>query len=383
MNFDTVDTLVFYIFYMITLIVSYRFPWKRFNWYAVISFTILLGIKGNGIDYGIYNYAFSLLVNNPNSLFSSNYLDMLQDNMVGVDFGYLHLAVIKLISFISSSSVWYFSFLALLQILGLDLFIQQFRKKSIKCLLVFFFFTTLMFSETFIAMRQMSAFLLYLPLIKFIINKDLKKYVIGCVLLATIHKSILIMLPVYFLVDKNYLKNIKLQIILYLFVIILASFLEKRIGGLLMALFSNAEDFNYAGYFNDAETFKFTVNRSALVYFFRFSTFVFLVSNYKNFVKRYNTLGIVFYNLVYLGYLIQELSFNLSIYRVNYYFYYNSFVVLTLMVYDKFAYSNNNLQKVFGSYIIVLYSLWFSNCVLKGAASCAPYELCRDVIIYF
>lgn len=368
---------------MITLIVSYRFPWKRFNWYAVISFTILLGIKGNGIDYGIYNYAFSLLVNNPNSLFSSNYLDMLQDNMVGVDFGYLHLAVIKLISFISSSSVWYFSFLALLQILGLDLFIQQFRKKSIKCLLVFFFFTTLMFSETFIAMRQISAFLLYLPLIKFIINKDLKKYVIGCVLLATIHKSILIMLPVYFLVDKNYLKSIKLQIILYLFVIILASFLEKRIGGLLMALFSNAEDFNYAGYFNDAETFKFTVNRSALVYFFRFSTFVFLVSNYKNFVKRYNTLGIVFYNLVYLGYLIQELSFNLSIYRVNYYFYYNSFVVLTLMVYDKFAYSNNNLQKVFGSYIIVLYSLWFSNCVLKGAASCAPYELCRDVIIYF
>lgn len=213
---------------MITLIVSYRFPWKRFNWYAVISFTILLGIKGNGIDYGIYNYAFSLLVNNPNSLFSSNYLAMLQDNMVGVDFGYLHLAVIKLISFISSSSVWYFSFLALLQILGLDLFIQQFRKKSIKCLLVFFFFTTLMFSETFIAMRQMSAFLLYLPLIKFIINKDLKKYVIGCVLLATIHKSILIMLPVYFLVDKNYLKNIKLQIILYLFVIILASFLEKK-----------------------------------------------------------------------------------------------------------------------------------------------------------
>lgn len=127
MTIDTVDTLVIYILYMITMMISYLFSWKKWNWYAIISFTLILGLKGNGIDYNIYNYAFSLLVRNTNSLFSSKYLNMLNDNMVGIDFGYLHLAIIKLISYFSTSSIWYFSFLALLQILGLDLFVQQYK----------------------------------------------------------------------------------------------------------------------------------------------------------------------------------------------------------------------------------------------------------------
>ena len=118
-------------------------------------------------------------------------------------------------------------------------------------------------------------------------------------------------------------------------------------------------------------------------YFFRFSVLLFLLSNYKNFVDKYKTIGVIFYNLVFCGYLIQELSFNLSIYRINYYFYYNSFIVLALMVYDRFKFSRNHLQVVFASYIMLLHCFWFANCVLKGASDCAPYKLCRDVLIYF
>lgn len=383
MTIDTVDTLVIYILYMITMMISYLFSWKKWNWYAIISFTLILGLKGNGIDYNIYNYAFSLLVRNTNSFFSSKYLNMLNDNMVGIDFGYLHLAIIKLISYFSTSSIWYFSFLALLQILGLDLFVQQYKQKSKKSLIVFFFFTTLMFSETFIAMRQMSAFLLYLPMIKFIANREWKKYIVGSLILATIHKSILVMLPLYFIASREYFKNVKIQFFIYLGVVAFATILEKKFGNILSLLFANVDDFNYAGYFNDSDTFKFSVNRSTMVYFFRFSVLLFLLSNYKNFVDKYKTIGVIFYNLVFCGYLIQELSFNLSIYRINYYFYYNSFIVLALMVYDRFKFSRNNLQVVFASYIMLLHCFWFANCVLKGASDCAPYKLCRDVLIYF
>jgi hypothetical protein len=45
---DNFSTFIFYLFYMATFILSYRIKWKKWNWYVIISFTLLIGLRGVG-----------------------------------------------------------------------------------------------------------------------------------------------------------------------------------------------------------------------------------------------------------------------------------------------------------------------------------------------
>lgn len=353
---------------------SYRLDWKRGNWFAVVSFVLLLGLRGNGLDYEIYNQAFRKLVENNAPLFSDTYLNTLKYFSVHFEIG--HLVYIKLISLFTHNSIFFFSMLAFIQVFFFDLFIRQFEKKRERFFLAFFFFTTLIFCNVFNGMRQFAAFLMFINGYKFIVNRDLKKYVVWVLVVSTIHKSILIMLPFYFFIDKDFLQARKIQATIYLVVMGFSNAFSNELRTILYGLNYAADD-GYSGYFQ-RDMFELDTTLSPLVLFFRLSTFFFVLFYSKQFKERYGRLGIIAYNFLFMGFLLQELSFNLAILRINIYFYYVGFVVMALITYNNLYGKRNELKgKVVTYGMIVLHMAWFANCVLKGASGCAPYILSR------
>ena len=119
---------------------------------------------------------------------------------------------------------------------------------------------------------------------------------------------------------------------------------------------------------------------SGLVHFYRFSLFLFLLINSDDFKNHYGRMGIVFYNLSYIGLILLELSFNMGVYRINYYFFYNIFVVLGLMTFQNLSNNKSPLMKFFTLYIVLLSFAWFCNSVIKGANGCAPYVLSNELV---
>lgn len=371
---NTIITLVGYLLYMVTIMYSYRFGWKRFNWYAIISFTLLLGLRGNGIDYDIYDRAFHKLVENNASLFSDNYLNTLK--YFGVHFEIGHLVYIKLISLFTHNSIFFFSMLAFIQVFFFDLFVQQFKKKRERFFLAFFFFTTLVFCNVFNGMRQFAAFLMFINGYKFIANRDLKKYIVWVLVVSTIHKSILIMLPFYFFIDKDFLPIRKIQAVMYLVMMFFSNVFSNELRSVLYGL-NYATNEGYSGYFQ-RDVFELDTTLSPFVVLFRLSTFFFLLFYSKRFKERYGRIGVISYNFLFIGCMLQELSFNLAILRMNIYFYYVGFIVMALISYNNLYERKRKLkEKIFTYGMLMLHFAWFANCVLKGASGCAPYILSR------
>ena len=379
---NTLPTLLFYLFYMLSVIISYRIKWKKINWFAVVSFTLLLGLRGNGIDYHGYSDQFDYLYSLNYGLFDENFFNAeYLYSKQNFEFGYL--IVLKLCKLFSLNNIFFFSSIAFAQMFFLDKFIRRFDDNRIKQFLVFFFFTTLMFVESFNVMRQLLAILIFINLIEYIEKRDLKRYLIYCGLLYFIHSSSFILIPLYFIINKDYLEKPLLQLLVYLCAVIFANiFINKILQSFdyLYAILAGI-DMRAVGYLNtesevtmstDFQTTKYTTE------IFRLFTVCFFIYNSKLYKLQYGVWGTVLYNLTFIGFIIQEFIFGISLQRLNYYFYYCSFAVLSLMCFMNIVEHKNGKFGIAFSYsVMLLYLLWFINSVFQGAAECAPYEFSK------
>ena len=379
---NTLPTLLFYLFYMLSVIISYGLKWKKINWFAVVSFTLLLGLRGNGIDYHAYSGQFDYLYSLNYGLFDENFFNAEYFySKQNFEFGYL--IVLKLCKLFSLNNIFFFSSIAFAQMFFLDKFIRRFDDNRIKQFLVFFFFTTLMFVESFNVMRQLLAILIFINLIEYIEKRDLKRYLIYCGLLYFIHSSSFILIPLYFIINKDYLEKPLLQLLVYLCAVIFANiFINKILQSFdyLYAILASI-DMRVVGYLNtesevtrstDFQTTKYTTE------IFRLFTVCFFIYNSKLYKLQYGVWGTVLYNLTFIGFIIQEFIFGISLQRLNYYFYYCSFAVLSLMCFMNIVEHKNGKFGIAFSYsVMLLHLLWFINSVFLGAAECAPYEFSK------
>lgn len=131
------------------------------------------------------------------------------------------------------------------------------------------------------------------------------------------------------------------------------------------------------GYLNtDAEVVKSDDfgAKSVFVIAFRMFAFFFLWCNFEPIKVKWKEYGVIAYNMTFIGFVLQEFIFGISLQRLNYYFYYNSFIVLAMSSCWVFSKENSNkVMKVYGIVIVLLYISWFFNSVSQGAAGCAPY----------
>lgn len=379
---NTLPTLIFYLLYMITVIYSYKLYWRKYNWFAIISFTLLLGLRGNGLDYHGYLGQFNYLYQLDYGLFDENFYNAeYLYSKQNFEFGYL--IILKLCKFFNLNSIFFFCSIAFAQIFFLDRFIKRFEDCRVKQLLVFYFFTTLMFVETFNVMRQLVAILIFINIVQFIEKRDWKRYFLYCGLLYFVHSSSFILIPLYFFINKDYLKSELLQFSVFCCAVIFSNFFINKILQSFDSLFLviSGIDMRVVGYLNTDSEVTLSSDFSSTKYFsefFRFVTVSYLIVNSKNYKNQYGTLGVIFYNITFIGFIIQEFIFGISIQRLNYYFYYCSFVVLSLISYLNIVEKKNgNIGVVFSYSIIMLYLLWFVNSVYQGAAECAPYQFSK------
>lgn len=379
---NTFPTLLGYLFFLVLMILSYHLPWKKTNWFAVTSFTLLLGFRGNGIDYLGYSAQFAELIKLNYGLFDERFYNAI----IGYskqNFEFLYLVIIKICKVFKWTNIPFFIFIAFCQIFFLDLLVQKFKSCKMKCFIIFYFFTTLMFVETFNVMRQLIAILIYINVVPYIIERDYKRYFIFTGLLSLVHSSSLILLPLYFFIHYDFLKNKKIQIGIYLVSVLFSTFFISKILYLFDSIFSliSSVDVRMIAYFNtDSEVVKSDnlVAKSVFVIAFRLLAFFFLWCNYDPIKVKWKEYGVIVYNLTFIGFVLQEFIFGISLQRLNYYFYYNSFIVLAMASCWVFSKENRNkVMKVYGIVIILLYIFWFFNSVSQGAAGCAPYILSK------
>lgn len=371
-------TVLGYLAYMASVVISYSVKWRKFNWYAIISFILLLGFRGCGIDYFYYRLWFEYLVTLPYGLFDPHFFNStLGYAPQGFEFPYLIL--IKICKNFGWPNIVFFATIAAGQVILLDLFLQKLNTCKKRMAVVFFFFTTLLFVECFNVMRQMIALLAFMNIIQYIEQRNWKKYFICCSLICLIHSSALLLFPMYFFIHKDLFKDRRAQFIGYLFASGLSALVISKIVLLFRYLFRLLS-------FIDIRIIHYLdMSRTDIMFKppeFKISTFVFklvcisfIIYYSTKFKKNYGKKGVILYNLTFLGFLIQEFYFSISIQRLNYYFYYAIFALMGLMFNMVYRDIGHKKDKIFCLFVAFVYTAWFCNSVLKGAAGCAPYQL--------
>jgi hypothetical protein len=381
---DNYDTLLFYLIYAAIFILSYQVKWKRRNWFIIITFTLLVGLRGVGIDYHGYKGQFEFLSHLHYGLFDSRYYNAYIDEWSTTQFEPFYLLLIKVIKFFNGENYWFFTVIAFLQIFFYENFVSKFKKGE-KMMMAFVFFGSLIFIETFNTMRQFVAFFAYLNIVHYIPERNWKKYFGYGILLYCFHSSIVFLLPLYFFIDMDLLKGKKiLQIVVYLVVVVGSTYFVNQLSELMNHFYAatgNVEGLKTQ--YLDADVQTLEANKSAMTHVYRLITFVFMVYCSDEFKEKYGKNGVIFYNMTFIGYLLTELAFNMGIYRMTYYFFYNVFIVMGLMLYmylQKFK-RGHVIEGVVAGLIMALYVAWFSNAVIKGANECAPYELSPELFV--
>ncbi|MDA3057748.1 EpsG family protein [Campylobacter sp. VBCF_05 NA6] len=242
------------------------------------------------------------------------------------DYDFFHMFLVNFTEYYDFNQQFIFAIYAILTMIFLYKFCNYYFSNKIE----FTYLTLTIFLLLFIKLAdQMRAFLaisIFLYSTKFIINKNIFKYLICCILTFLIHKSAIIILPMYFILNIKYNKILFSAIIVAICVIpfiptnIVVSAIEK--------ILSIGNFTKYLNYINSNNFAEFTSIVSKIIFVIYF--FIFLL-----FHKIYNKNDkkeILFFNglLVYL--LIKSVQFHMNMLgRVSTYFILFNYIFLVLL----------------------------------------------------
>lgn len=161
--------------------------------FYIVIYTLIVGLRFDvGVDYNSYKqiceeYALSF--------------PMTPNLANGSTFELAYDVVLKCMAAINLHYSFFFIFNAFLNIYFLYLFARRYPKQE--ALILFCYLASMSFFDTFNAIRQMTAFFMFLCTLQFIERKQLLKYIISIVLISCFHRSILMMLPFYFFINRR------------------------------------------------------------------------------------------------------------------------------------------------------------------------------------
>lgn len=380
-------TLFFYSLVVVVVTESYYLKHKDYNWFAIIVLTFVLGLRGNDNDTLNYIAQYWYYVKNSISLFNPGYYDPPYDPTIDFDLHveWFYLVLFKILRLLPLNSVLYFFVCDFICILWLDKYLQRYKAKE-KAWIVFFFFVALQFIQMLNVMRQFVAFMILLNAYEYIYERKCWHYFVSVVVMYLFHKSAIVLLPLYLFMHKDLFRVKLLPVVLYGIVVVLSSVFVDQLKVIMDAIYllADAKSFINTNYFNSEEQVN-DLTTGFAVYLFRFSTVIYLCFHSEMFKKTYKKNGVILLNFTILGIIIKELAYNRGVERFNIYFDSFLFITLGLMVFQSIHgyYKFNYPLRFFTCYIVLLYIAWFSNCVLQGAAGCAPYVINPDVVKLF
>ena len=247
--------------------------------------------------------------------------------------------------------------------------------KSLLPWIFFFYFTTLYIFVSLNGMRQTLAFSIFVYSLHFIRDKKLLKYAITILIATSFHKSAIIFIPLYFILNYEIFRSKNLQYILLITTILfsyifsdsiwqIASFVSPYIG-------YGTEDY-------DLEKFKdidWSGSGAGLgVYMWAIINLI-VISCYNNIKKIFpDKFFIIIYNLYFIGTLIGNIVSGTYLSRANLYFLNIRIIVYAyLLVY--FLHCRNTVStKLLSVFIVLIMLAFFFLAISNKASMCAPYQ---------
>lgn len=340
---------------------------KYWNYKTIIPIVIaslILGMRYDvGVDYLNYLEYF-------NASYQYGFIELER-----LEIGFLYL--IKVLNYINA----HFSFLFIFSALITLVFLYKGIKPLNKFLpyLIFYYFTCGLIFHSNNIIRHMIAFSILIYALEFIKEKQFVRYVIAIALAAAFHKSILIFLPFYFILNRDIFKNLIFQ---YISLIVFA-FLGTQIFELLLNYFSGL--FTYLGYTHYLENADqyIRINNLNSRTGFGLLNFGVLIINlvivyYSVEIKKtYKDSNIVlYYNLFIIGQLLFSLVVgNLIFERLVYHFYFFRFIIYAIATYYFLHYKPINIIKILiACSMILIFLSSFIIAIITSESKCSPFQ---------
>lgn len=331
--------------------------------FIMLSFSLMMGLRFDvGTDYFAYQegYIYNFDVGKGEILF--NWIRELFNNFN------LHYSV-------------YFSYLAFLNI---SFFLFAFKRDAfILPLLLFFLLTNEDWLFWMNGIRQAIAMCIWIFALKYIEKKKFWRYLFWCVIAIGFHKSAIILILLYPILqnEKVYFENIKLQLILFAG----AFFIQYSFGSFLEQIepliqFYQSELFGGA-YSYSTERLKeeasSTVEGSGIAYLFRVVLSIIIIVYSKKLKRYYNSNWFnIIYFLFFVGLLVQNIFplGSIVLTRPFRYFFIFKGIMFAYFVYYLLK-SNSPNNRIFGTALIFTFiAIFYLNIITANANSHLWYQ---------
>lgn len=376
--------MIFSVFVYLTFLVSLVFCGRYQNYrikffdnpipstgiLLILIYTLVVGLRYDvGVDYLLYKETY-LNSMSPNADFiARNGWSYFEPGFSAIVYAFTRY---------KAHFAWLFISIAFLQILFLYIFSKRYSFMSMW--LCFFSVTSFTFFDSLNGMRQMTAFFMFLCTLRFVEQRRFFPFFLSIVCISLFHRSILIMLPFYFVLHLRMFSNKKISAVLILLSFALSgpinyllwNVLFPRLGELLSAL----DDISYFEQRDDLTLPKDT-SSLGLAKFIMLGLDLLIVANINRMKAFYKSLNLdVFYNLHVIGSVLYFISgSSLALIRVNMYFVNVKFIMLSFLMYMLSScqgrkYSWDKCLKLF---LVVISLMWFFNAIFRGAKN-APFQ---------
>lgn len=329
-----------------------------FQYIALLLISFVVGFRYNvGVDWEGYTNDFDTFVKFPNLAYSDQY------------FEYAYFVINKIIANSGLSYEWMFFTVAFIS--------WFFVFKSVPKLLLPLFLTFIFFDEVFFSsmngVRQFAAISVWLFASKFIISKDLKKYLFFIVLASLFHTSALILIPFYFIPYHKLNKRSPWLILFILTFLIGASPIFLDLSKKAVLFIGDKVDFigTYTRY-SDSEHFSINQEtQTGLGFTFKILVNLFIILISGRVLEKYPETK-TYFVLFFIGAILFNLTYNIQILgRINSYFLIFRPFILAVAVYYFWAHRK---YRIFVIGFVALYFLIFLSAIYNSSNMSSPFQ---------
>lgn len=357
--------LLAYIVYSFTLVVlmmmasviskCYQYQRKYIILFICCFFAIVFGLRYDvGVDYLSYLHSYQY----PDSSEAARH-----------EWGY------KFISITLSKMGFHFAFLYILvAFLQLYYFIKGIKDRpEILALTIFFYFTSLYLFLSLNVLRQCLAFSFIVSAVPYAKEKKFLKYMAIIIVATLFHKSAIMFVPLYWVLNKD-----RYLILPYQYLIYIASFF---MGAMMMDLIWNNLGI-FAGLIGYGEYADGVVRLMNVdwksdgignIFFFLVNTSViFLSYRVKEYYKGSSFLA--FYNLYFIGTILDIFFGGTYLDRISLYFLNIRIIIYAYTANYIFRASSSLFAKMCTVIVMIVFIVFFFMAISNKASNCAPYQ---------
>ena len=239
----------------------------------------------------------------------------------------------------------------------------------------FFYFTTLYFFLSLNVLRQTLAFSIFVYSIKYIVNKQFIKYIVVILLASTIHKSAFILIPLYFVLNIDWLLEHRIfQLAGYFITYTMSIFLSEYIWSnfAILALAGGYAD--YADNVNSLSQVEWGKEGGLGVYLWMLIDVWVMLCFSKSPKASIAKYEISLYNIYYVGLLLSNIVAGTYLDRANLYFLNFRILVYAIFFYRIFQRKGNVMHKIIAIAVILVLILFFYMGIYNKASQCAPFK---------